>query len=570
MNNNIIDSRFQVELISKTPNPQQTIYAAMHQDYSENFVFNEIEKFPSEEKCGDIIVNRLLAGGRGHYGCYTPDTEVLTRKGWVKFPDLNQDEEVLMVDTNKKSFFEKPSAYQHHTIDDKLYYVDGNDMSLAVTLDHRMLVSHKQYSGIWSDYYFTNIENVAGYPRKYFNSTFLNFKQRTDEVLDLPSNYDPNDLFKLAGFFIGRGKPTNIRINTRFRRFKEEKINYLFSLNFKLKLVNDEHHQIIDEKVVNWLRKNFTKDRKKYINWDFLNLKPELASSFLEGIKVSSGFNKRKSGLWFFTSTNEQVIDFIQSIYHLNNYSCLPMESVDRFNNKRWTLKISTKTEFRVESLYEGRTVSYKEKIKKYKGDVYCLTVSTGAILVRRNKKIVVCGNCLEHPQIILNCGYFPHSVMQQATRHRHMSFDVQSGRYSGERIVDAADGNIDIEDIFYLRPVGYYTNREGKKYYYSQEQREDDLKWCLEASKRYAIKILEGMSEEHARGIIPFDFRQHFVVSCNVRSVLHFLDLRSKKDAQLEIQQLCDLIFPHIEEWTPAIAKWYKENRLHKAKLAP
>jgi thymidylate synthase (FAD) len=27
--------RFRVEVIAKTPNPQQVIYAAMHQDYSE-------------------------------------------------------------------------------------------------------------------------------------------------------------------------------------------------------------------------------------------------------------------------------------------------------------------------------------------------------------------------------------------------------------------------------------------------------------------------------------------------------------------------------------------------------
>ena len=39
---------------------------------------------------------------------------------------------------------------------------------------------------------------------------------------------------------------------------------------------------------------------------------------------------------------------------------------------------------------------------------------------------------------------------------------------------------------------------------------------------------------------------------------------------AQLEIQQLCDLICPHVEEWVPNIAKWYKQTRLGKARLAP
>ena len=40
----------------------------------------------------------------------------------------------------------------------------------------------------------------------------------------------------------------------------------------------------------------------------------------------------------------------------------------------------------------------------------------------------------LEHPQITFNVGWFPHDVMQQARTHRvGVSFDVQSGRYTGK-----------------------------------------------------------------------------------------------------------------------------------------
>ena len=60
--------RCRVEVISATPNPQQVMYAAMHQDYSENFVVDERPQWPNEEKAGELIVKRLLAGERGHYG----------------------------------------------------------------------------------------------------------------------------------------------------------------------------------------------------------------------------------------------------------------------------------------------------------------------------------------------------------------------------------------------------------------------------------------------------------------------------------------------------------------------
>ncbi|MCY7408212.1 MAG: FAD-dependent thymidylate synthase [Alkalinema sp. CAN_BIN05] len=177
----------------------------------------------------------------------------------------------------------------------------------------------------------------------------------------------------------------------------------------------------------------------------------------------------------------------------------------------------------------------------------------------------------LEHPQIVLNCGWFPHSTMQQIRTHRvGISFDVQSFRYTGKKILEAADGTKGIEEVFYLRPLGAYTDRQGKRYEYTEVLRNEDLAWCLEGAKLYAKRISQGFSEEHARSLIAFDVRQHWVMSANVRSLMHLMDLRAKDDAQLECQQLCDLIFPHFEAWVPSIAAWYKKNRWGKARLSP
>ncbi|NET48080.1 MAG: FAD-dependent thymidylate synthase [Merismopedia sp. SIO2A8] len=144
------------------------------------------------------------------------------------------------------------------------------------------------------------------------------------------------------------------------------------------------------------------------------------------------------------------------------------------------------------------------------------------------------------------------------------------SFRYTGQRIVDVAKGDRTVEDVFYLRPEGKYDNRQGKKYEYTAEQRQADVQWCLDACQRYHQRINEGLAEEHARGLIPFDARQHFVLSCNTRSLMHLLDLRWKRDAQLEAQKFCELLFGHFETWSPAIAHWYQENRAKKARLSP
>jgi thymidylate synthase (FAD) len=177
----------------------------------------------------------------------------------------------------------------------------------------------------------------------------------------------------------------------------------------------------------------------------------------------------------------------------------------------------------------------------------------------------------VEHPSITFNVGYFPHSVMQQARTHRiGVTFDVQSLRYTGKRICEVARGERDLEEVFYIRPVGEYTDRQGKKYFYPDRERYEDLCICDVAAQRYLNMIKMGYSEEHARGILPFEYRQHFVVTFNMRSLMHFLDLRAKADAQIEIHQLCNMLMPHFDEWAPAVAQWYTKNRLGKARLAP
>lgn len=177
----------------------------------------------------------------------------------------------------------------------------------------------------------------------------------------------------------------------------------------------------------------------------------------------------------------------------------------------------------------------------------------------------------LEHPQIVLNVIGFPHSTMQQIRTHRvGVSFDVSSFRYTGRRIIDVAEERRPVDEVFYLRPVGDYRDRKGKKYHYGTDWRYADQLYCLSAAKRYAEAIAMGMAEEHARGCIPFDVRQHFVMSCNLRAAFHLLDLRWKKDAQLEAQWFAELLFQRIQEWSPAIAEWYQQHRAGKAKLSP
>ena len=85
-------------------------------------------------------------------------------------------------------------------------------------------------------------------------------------------------------------------------------------------------------------------------------------------------------------------------------------------------------------------------------------------------------------------------------TRHRHLSFSVQSQRYTGNKInnfysgVENFDGGIinkKIENLFYFRPSAEYIDRHGNKYKYTSKQRKDDICSTLLAIDKY-IKLTE------------------------------------------------------------------------------
>jgi thymidylate synthase (FAD) len=207
----------------------------------------------------------------------------------------------------------------------------------------------------------------------------------------------------------------------------------------------------------------------------------------------------------------------------------------------------------------------------------------------------------LEHATITLNFGGFSHRIMQQFTRSRiGVSPSVQSFRYTGKRVAELGKAIIEwmeypmdnpddekfwnsagvwldvpenrawVERIFYLRPTGHYHDRFGASIDYDSLARWDDLLDCLYDAYRYATKTANGMPAEMAAGTLPMDARQDWVATFNARSLCAFFDRRTPKDAQLEIRQMCDLIWPHFEAWLPETATWYRKNRWGKNKLAP
>ena len=150
------------------------------------------------------------------------------------------------------------------------------------------------------------------------------------------------------------------------------------------------------------------------------------------------------------------------------------------------------------------------------------------------------------------------------------LSFDIQSLRYTSDQFVDVAEERKDIEEVFYIRPEGIYESRNGKGYAWSVHDRLAIKKILLSSCKFYNDMMKRGIAPEHARHLIPACYLQNAVVTGNLRAWMHVFDMRSKINAQIEIQTLAEMMILELQKWCPEIMGWWRKTRERKGLLAP
>jgi len=682
--------KFRIETIAATPNPQQLIWAAMHQDYSEDFVWRDREKFPNEARAGELIVKHLLAGSKGHYGPlehpqialnvgYFPHSmmqQVRTHRVGVSF-----DVQCLAGDTEITFVWSSGSLRKLKIADLYDLWTNGE----KAIRDRKIRGRHGEPPGYYR-------RDCKARLRK-MNLRVLNEETGCFQVGHLKdvmcSGVQP--VYRLT---LEDGKTLDCTTNHRLLtskgwQYMEEALGLI---------VNSEHQVLAMTKACDlmcngairydalYTQKSWfieqakqgltTKEVAKICgvtadtirSWEKRH-QIKLSPGYRKGLKTVGGSGVYRDKDWLQSKLSEGLhadqiatlagcsIECIKKWVYahglvLNRRS--PGTDVP-WNKGRggYTLNLSEESRFKRQenakkhtrrgsdsNFWKGGTSTERELIGAWTRQIalqvhekygytcqrcskfgeklhahHLVPVYADESLAYNFENLVsLCQNCHEyihhnhletefaqqfspicvpqnwnskpkstrrglsaHPIAVVGVEYLglqiTYDLEVEGDWHNFVANGVivhNSFRYTGRRIIDVARGKREVEEVFYLRPVGKYTNRQGKRYFYSSEQRDEDLQWCLKACQHYQKRIEEGLSEEHARGLIPFDARQHFVLSCNARSLMHLLDLRWKKDAQLEAQKFCELLFLQFQEWCPAVAEWYRDNRAKKAKLSP
>ena len=75
------------------------------------------------------------------------------------------------------------------------------------------------------------------------------------------------------------------------------------------------------------------------------------------------------------------------------------------------------------------------------------------------------------------------------------------------------------MEDVFYVRPPGIYRDRQGDGYEWTRHQAAELATLHMNAACDYGDLRGKGVSEEHARCVLPTSYFQNVLITGNARS---------------------------------------------------
>ncbi|WP_273837728.1 FAD-dependent thymidylate synthase [Halococcus sp. PRR34] len=181
-----------------------------------------------------------------------------------------------------------------------------------------------------------------------------------------------------------------------------------------------------------------------------------------------------------------------------------------------------------------------------------------------------------EHPQATFAIEGVSRSCMAQLTRHRHVSFDVQSMRYVAFDEVDpedVRDGAMVVTPPSATDPDWVGRNQRGGGVDEETiEKREAVFRESVTNSVESYQELLDlGMAPEDARFVLPIGTEVNIVMSMNVRMLMHVADMRAAADSQWEIRHLTEDVLDLAAEWCPITFAYYDEHlKGRKNRLAP
>lgn len=485
------------------------------------------ESLDSSESSGLI---RFLMKNR--HGCYDSETEVLTREGWKAWPDVDGTELFLTLDLETDEIvYQNASRVIHKYVDGAMIKMSMAHVDMLVTPDHNMVSAARTHQG-W---------NYQLNPA----SDFLDRSHRVrlggglwDGELDVPN------AAALIGFIAADGHVTRTAIEFNLR--KQRKIDFLYSLGYEISESSPGRFRVLNlpEEIRQWAKETYDNEGNRRFPRELLNYgSHETLCALLDGYLTGDG-SVSPTGKITASTVSSGLIDDLQELavktdgaavetsilYDRSSaYGSQPLHRITFYRGRNSEPRIGWTPEARENQV----------RVVDYQGYVHCVTVPNGTLYVRRNGKPMWSGNSpFEHGQLTFRVTA-PIFVWREFMRHRiGFSYNEESGRY---KVLDG---------VFYIPPedrplvqvgkAGHYTFETGSNEQYTIAN--NNLRLAYEMAWRsYNLQLKNGIAKEVARMCLPVATYSTAYVTCNPRSLMSFLSLRTK---------VADSMFPSFPQW--------------------
>lgn len=358
-----------------------------------------------------------------NFACHDSETELLTRRGWVRYDDLRVDDRVGTMNPETGQFewqmFLAPPTIQDY--DGEMVRVSSRDIDLLVTLNHRMYTARHRSERRGGR--AAPIRRVGLHPFEFKRADEL----RVGDVLPLaclPHDAIPVECFEVPavlhartsleskrqpkartipmtpwlsflgwfvseGWTVGRGQyAAAVSQTTRFEVECEAvrvACRGLGTFNVKEWDQRDgmTRWQINDKSLWTWLRENCgTGSYSKRLPDFVFDLPAGQTSGLLESLILGDGADHENGSHHYFT-VSRALADQVQILALMNGR----ISNMER-SMKNGVIPISIRRPDRAIKLAANHVSR-----SHYRGVVWCVTVPNGLVITRRNGKAIVTGN---------------------------------------------------------------------------------------------------------------------------------------------------------------------------------
>jgi UDP-glucuronate decarboxylase len=354
----------------------------------------------------------------GTRSCFSSDTEILTKDGFKLFSELTKSDYVATLNDDNCLEYNVPDEIIKERYIGTMYEFKNLNIDLNVTPNHKMYVrkrDHAKFCLLPAD---SNINwNRSGLQKTcIYEGDEEQWFYFPDDVKGLKNQKNPfvervemDAWVEFMGYYLTEG---HTRISTQKKKHPNGKVyeNGIFKVQIsqsesanpekfeKIKQCLDKlpfHYNIskagnsyfvISNKQLAFYLKRFGKSKDKFIPNELLSLSRRQLQILLDALVLGDGTISKKNSRWksFFSCSYQLMTNVQEILIKLGTFGNIAKPS----NRTVYHMTINSRPE---------RNYTYSSPtINEYDGFVYCVNVKNHVVLVRRNGKVVFCGNCYD------------------------------------------------------------------------------------------------------------------------------------------------------------------------------